>query len=440
MTPWRWFVLLFPLALGIAFLGVQGLRGMRRAVLAQTVVEVVADHADGRYRAGETAVWRVSVNVFGRPAIGSLSWRVQRGGLKIVSAGRTDLNNGQATVVGSLDEAGTLLLTAAYQPTGLKKAEGLGGAVFDPDDIRVSAPVPDDFDAFWDAKLAELASVPMNARIEPVDIGDPGIEYAHLTLDNVRCTKIHGQMAKPRGAGHLPAMLTVEHAGVFPLQPAAVVKDARRGRLCLDIESHDVPIDQPAAFYARLGRTTLADYQHQGREDRESSYFLRMYLSCRRAVDWLTRQPEWDGRHLLVTGVSQGGGQAIVAAGLHPAVTALSAMVPALCDHTGQLIGRAPGWPQLCGEGEKPNCAAALQTARYFDAANFAHRVKARHAMVGAGLLDTACPPAGVIATYNLLPGRKQLVLMPRSGHVGPMQQPDWAARNAAWVDGVLAN
>ncbi len=40
-----------------------------------------------------------------------------------------------------------------------------------------------------------------------------------------------------------------------------------------------------------------------------------MFLRMERAIDFLASQPEWDGRILIVTGSSQGGGQAIVAAG-----------------------------------------------------------------------------------------------------------------------------
>jgi len=62
-----------------------------------------------------------------------------------------------------------------------------------------------------------------------------------------------------------------------------------------------------------------------GDEDREKSYFLRMYLGCYRAVEYLASRPDWDGKTLVVMGTSQGGQQSIVTAGLNPRITAMMA-------------------------------------------------------------------------------------------------------------------
>jgi cephalosporin-C deacetylase len=74
----------------------------------------------------------------------------------------------------------------------------------------------------------------------------------------------------------------------------------------------------PRRLFALAAATTLKDYVSIGNDDRDKSYFLRMYLSCYRAADYLAHRPDWDGRTLVVTGTSQGGMQAIVTAGLHP--------------------------------------------------------------------------------------------------------------------------
>jgi hypothetical protein len=57
-------------------------------------------------------------------------------------------------------------------------------------------------------------------------------------------------------------------------------------------------------------------------------------------------RPDWDKTHFVVAGGSQGG-QALVTAGLSPRVTALAADVPALCDLTGNAVGRYDGWPLM---------------------------------------------------------------------------------------------
>ncbi len=73
-----------------------------------------------------------------------------------------------------------------------------------------------------------------------------------------------------------------------------------------------------------------------------------------RTIDFLTKQPEWDGKRILVIGESQGGGQALAAAGLDKRVSAVVATVPAMCDWLGPLANHEGGWPQpLKADGPK---------------------------------------------------------------------------------------
>eukprot|EP01052_Picozoa_sp_SAG31_P007667 SAG31_NODE_369_length_16731_cov_36.453283_4_plen_153_part_00 len=81
---------------------------------------------------------------------------------------------------------------------------------------------------------------------------------------------------------------------------------------------HGIANGQPAEYYETLASGELANYQLRNRGDREGCYFLGMMLRLLRGIDVLTAQPQWDGRTVAVFGVSQGGFQAIAAAGLDP--------------------------------------------------------------------------------------------------------------------------
>lgn len=140
-------------------------------------------------------------------------------------------------------------------------------------------------------------------------------------------------------------MLIVQWAGVYPLQRSWVSDQAAEGWLVLNLNAHDLPIDEPEAFYREAANGPLKDYPSIGNDNRETSYFLRMYLSCYRGAQHLTERPDWDGRTLVVTGGSQGGLQSFVTAALHPKVSALMACVPAGCDLLGPIAGRKPGGP-----------------------------------------------------------------------------------------------
>src|SRR5204862_492240 len=141
----------------------------------------------------------------------------------------------------------------------------------------------------------------------------------------------------------------------------------------------EVALDEPAMLYVHAhdkppGAPTgpPGNYPSVGNTDRETSYFLNMYLRDYRAIDYLTSRPEWDGKTLVLMGTSMGGQQSLCLAGLHPRVTHLIVHVPSGSDFSGPAHGRSasyPNWPT--------NNPAVVETARYFDAVNFAPRIKA---------------------------------------------------------------
>jgi cephalosporin-C deacetylase-like acetyl esterase len=391
-------------------------------VHAGTTIQVRPDRDTGVYDPGQTVTWNVEVSNDKKPCAGKVSYRVRLGGLDEIAKGDAELADGKAAITGTRADPGALLLEVRYKgPQDAKETTGLGGAIFAPDTIAVSMPPPDDFDKFWSDKIAALNAIPMNVQLTPVDIGQKGIEYFKITLDNINGSKIHGQLAKPAGGSNLPALLQVQWAGVYKLERGWVTDQARNGWLAMNIEAHDLPIDEAPEFYKKQAETALNDYPGIGNDNRETAYFLRMFLSCYRAVEYLTTQrPDWNKKTVLVHGGSQGGYQTLVIAGLHPAVTAFAASVPAGCDHTGKAAKRAPGWPNWASRTwQKKDYNKMLETSRYFDAMNFAARIKCP-GIIGVGLIDVTCPPEGVLATCNRIQGPHKVVIMPLAGHMGP--------------------
>jgi cephalosporin-C deacetylase-like acetyl esterase len=389
--------------------------------LADPVVLVSSDVESGIYEPGKPATWTIKIKTGdGFLEKGKVSYVVRTGGAAEASKGDLEIAEGKAQVSASRETPGTLLLEVHYKPEGAAKdVVGRGGAAFAPDKIAPSSPPPDDFDQFWKAKIAELAEVPMETVLTPVDAGVPGVEYFKITMNNIRGSKIQGQIAKPAGKSDLPALLQVQWAGVYPLNKDWVTGHAKNGWISMNIEAHDLPIDEAPEFYKAKSEKELNDYPGQGNDDREKSYFLKMFLSCYRACDYLTQRPDWNKKALVVHGGSQGGYQTIVTAGMHPAVTALAANVPAGCDHTGKQAGRAPGWPNWASRTwQGKDAAKMLNAARYFDAMNFAPKIQCP-ALVGLGLVDPVCPPEGVLATVNLIKGPKKIIIMPKADHGG---------------------
>lgn len=62
-------------------------------------------------------------------------------------------------------------------------------------------------------------------------------------------------------------------------------------------------------------------------------------------------------------------------AGLDSRVKGLVAFYPALCDMVGYIHNRAGGWPHMFNKQENQTAEKA-NTARYYDAVNFARQIK----------------------------------------------------------------
>lgn len=409
--------------------------------LAEPSVKITPDTTSGVYAPGDTASWTVEVTPDPASATPELSYKITKDGSAPVSRGKLDLAGAPLKLTASRAEAGTLV--AQVFVAGNTKAVAVGGAIFAPEKITPSAPEPKDFDAFWQSKLKELAAVPFNPVLEkkPDAKKTPGVDYYTVTLDNIRGTKVRGQLARPSAEGKYPALLVLQYAGVYPLKQDNVINDAKVGWLVLNISAHDQPIAEPKDFYDALNAGALKDYTRTGNEDRETSYFLRMFLGSVRAADYLASRPDWNGKILIATGTSQGGLQAFVAAALSPKVTGVMTLVPAGCDVYAPRANRASSWPYwLSTTGNRDRDMKKIETtAGYFDGINFAARIHCP-TLVAYGLADETARPTGVAAAFNALKGPKEARILPQSTHrdINGAHAP-YFSRATAWKKAALA-
>jgi uncharacterized protein len=389
------------------------------AVLAANVCQaqqlvVTPDRASGIYQAGDTVHWRVEWKDKTNPP--PVHYQLLKGQLTEAGQGDVNFTNNVAGLEARLDAPGTMLVVATWKTAEGKAVRATAGAVASPERIALSAPCPDDFDAFWKAQLQKLEGTPANPQLESVNIGKPDLAYWKITMGNICGTHVNGQLARPAKGQKFPALLIVQWAGVYALQQGWVTDRAAAGWLVLDIEPHDLPIDQPEEFYKKQFGGPLHDYWKIGNDDRETSYYLRMYLSCYRAADYLAHRDDWDGKTLVVMGGSQGGMQSLVTAAIYPKITAALAMVPAGCDMLGPVVGRKGGWPQWFDNTDGKDPAKVHEASRYFDVANFTPRIKCP-VLVGMGLIDETCPAAGVLAAVNQIRSPKEVVIIAGAEH-----------------------
>jgi cephalosporin-C deacetylase-like acetyl esterase len=336
------------------------------------------------------------------------------------------LNDGRAEIIGSLNEPGFLRCEVSYDvDPSTRPLTALAGAAIEPEKIAPSLPVPDDFDAFWSQQRKLLLDHPAEPKLTAVASPDDTIETFDVQIAVPEPGRnLSGYFARPKNARphSLPAILYPHSAGVRDSDLPHAVRGAKIGAIALDFNAHGVPNGQPPEFYAGLLSGDLSGYASRGMEDREQVYFRGMYLRLWRALDFLTQQPEWDGKTLIVEGSSQGGGQALVIAGLDHRITLCLASVPALSDLTAAKIDRTPGWPKMLRRGADGSInPKAIEALRYVDVMNFASRIQCP-TIVSVGFIDATCPPTSVYAAFNNIPANvnKTIVNRPAMGHAFP--------------------
>ena len=389
-------------------------------------------HASDLYEVGDTVGWIVSPGPTA-PTY-AYKWTIRRNNKEVLKEGRLDLSSGKdrIEIVGDQPE----MIYVAIEPyanlsgdNGLKdhgasavsntdpatpvfaggntgRNNGLYavGSAVSPGRLGLSTPRPTDFDAFWDAKLAAQAKIPINPSVTPIQSDIPGIEEDVLTLDALG-SKVHGYVAKPAREGKFPAIIQLQYAGIYALDPHWAAQRASDGWLVINVDAHDKLPSDPSGDVPK-------SYVAVGNIDREKSYFLNMYLRDSRALDYLLTRPDWDGKTIVLTGGSQGGQQSFALAGLRPEkITAVLVCVPAGADTNGDLHGRKSGFPNWPADNPK-----AMDTALYFDPVNFASRITAP-VMAGMGFIDTVSPPAGIWTALNQIPVPTEPLPLSESEH-----------------------
>ena len=371
------------------------------------------------YKCGEPAEFTLSVTDEGKPVdTGRYVAEITLDGNKVVEKKELDLTKGNpAKFTGTLKTPGFILVRLRDAENKIiTKAAGKNrrttvqaGAAFEPEKIRMGYALPKDFMVFWEAGRKAVAGKPV--KLEKVDkMSTKAYTAYYVTVDSLNNESLTGYLTVPTGKGPFPAYVTVPGAGPGRVGPAT--EYAGKGVITLMMNVHPFPTsdnikEQKERYQAYLKKT---GYPLRGAGSRDTYFFRTVYTGIDRVVNHIAQMPEWDRRHLVVCGSSQGGGSALILAGFNKHVTALAANVPALCDHGGYKTGRSSGWPRLNRRKD------ADQFAPYFDAANFARFIKVP-ALVSCGFIDTTCSPSSVYAAYNELRGEKTMVHVPLEGH-----------------------
>ncbi len=285
---------------------------------------------------------------------------------------------------------------------------------------------PPDFDAFWQATLAETRRRPLAARFELADFGLRTVDSFDVTYHGYGGQPVKGWLMLPRERRE-PLPCVVEFIGYgggrgLPLDwltwssagYAHLIMDTRgQGSSWRSGDTPDIVTDGFSPHHP--GFMTL------GVLDPHTYYYRRVFMDAVRAVEAARSHPAVDRERIAAAGGSQGGGITLAVAGLVPDLAVAMPDVPFLCHYrrATELVDTEP-YQEITDycKVHRDQIETVFHTLSYFDGVNFAARSNAA-ALFSVGLMDEICPPSTVFAAYNHYAGPKSIKVWEFNEHEG---------------------
>lgn len=398
----------------LALMLVVGLSAVSQPRATKVQLILAPDHADALYHIGENVKMKVIALDCGMTLSGvTIKYEVSE---DLMTPHKTDsitLSGNEGSInVGTMKKAGFLRVKATIKHEGGTYST-LATVGFDTDKLIPIVTQPDDFNEFWSKNTSAVAGV----AVKPIMTLIPerctdDVNVYHISYGNIGNTRMYGILTMPKAEGKYPAILRFPGAGVG--EKGGDITHAAQGVIVLELGIHGIPVNLSGSVYADLNRGALASYPTYGNDNRDSYYYKRVYLGCVKGIDFLETLPQYNGK-VGTLGGSQGGALSIVTSALDSRISATAVYFPALCDLEGYTHGRAGGWPHMF-KNKANRTPEKLQTARYYDVANFARELKAPVYYI-YGYNDLTCAPTTTCATYNVITAPKTLMIGENIGH-----------------------
>ncbi|KRE32529.1 acetylxylan esterase [Paenibacillus sp. Soil522] len=279
----------------------------------------------------------------------------------------------------------------------------------------------DDFDAFWNATIAELAKVPLTYERTELSYPVKGLKVYSVFYQGFNDARIEAILALPEQADPLPGIVAFHGYN-----------------WCVDGDIHDT-VNQALKGYAVLkmfcrgqhgesqdnvvsSNGHVAGWMAKGIQNKDEYYYRAVYMDAVRAIDILAAMPEVNADRIAVTGGSQGGAITLAAAALSGVPKLAVADHPYLSNFE-RAIDTTPRGPysELNDYFRRHSGSPAIETnaketLSYFDIMNLAPRISC-YSWLTIGLVDDITPPSTVFAVYNHITCDKDIAVYRYFGH-----------------------
>ena len=369
-------------------------------------LQVTLDKKEAIYRVGETANFQIRSTSSGN-ATYQLFYDERT---EPIESGNITLSANQTYRIPYSHAKSGVVVCRVNGPGGTD----LAAAAFAPMDIEPLEEEPSDFDQFWNGQKAQVRNLSSTPQLSLHQNNANSTTYK-LSLPNLDGRRVYGYLTVPKGNGPFPAAIILPAFGNAATSAGPEVDVAETGGLItVSLTVHNMPV----------GQADPNAYEPDNPTNRAQVYYRYAVTGAMNVINYLNTRPDFDKQNICAMGVSQGGGLAMLLAGVDNRVNLLVNSNPALSEHQGHKYNQASGFPYYLSDALVINSGqaaynSAASAIKYYDALYANRRFKGSSYTL-VGLKDLIVPSAGPIAGFNQLRGEKILMLSRDGGHGHP--------------------
>lgn len=292
--------------------------------------------------------------------------------------------------------------------------------VLNPEQIVAADDSRSDFEAFWEAAKAQLASIDPNYSITEIPEYSGSVRKVYLVeMQSVpdgdgEPVTIRAHYAVPIAEGTYPCIITYQgYDGGGDLYPPSGAYNGDWCELVLSTRGQMINNREPY-------ENTYGDWFAYGFDSKDHYYYRGAFMDAVRAIDFVASRPEVQKENIFAQGQSQGGALTIAACALSDG--RISAIAPAV-----QFLGDFPNyfqvasWPAsvafACQKQYGMSDEEMYEMLSYFDTKNLAKWVTVP-VYSSMSLQDDVCPLRTNLAPYNNFASKeKKYVINNTLGH-----------------------
>jgi len=285
-------------------------------------------------------------------------------------------------------------------------------------------PRPADFDAYWDAAIAEMRNTDPRVEMIPSAFQTPFAECFDLYFTGVRGARVYAKYLRPKKAPKTP------HPAICMFHGYSGSSGEWTDKLpyvALGFSVAALDVRGQGGLSEDVGGVkgnTLRGHIIRGLDDEPDELMYRqIFLDTAQLAGIVMGMPEVDENRVGATGMSQGGGLTLACAALEPRIKRAAPVCPFLCDYQRvweiDLAVNAYEELKQYFRSFDPQHLREKETFTrlgYIDCQHLAPRIKGE-VMMAVGLMDQICPPSSQFAAYNKIRSPKSLRIYPDFTH-----------------------